>query len=338
MTTVSEGSFYLRETGEIREVYEVLLLSECPFHVLNILMLLVSPFFIFSSKTLANINLKIIILSYTLAGLLMSISRLSWLVCDLFWVPIDTMEVFMYSRFVFQTSISAHLFVFSAERAIATWRSKRYEQNSCFPAIILCCALTYPYALFQLYSKYCFTKGREINVLMIVAFSVFSLLTTTVVLVTNKKKAKHRRWKGPISEAYQVRENIRTSRLLLQVFAIGVFFVGLGCFFLLRFSASLTDPSKNWSTITNGFVYDMLVAVGTSCTTSVFLQFLIPDQLQKKLFPSIRAACNQQIVTPATKKRTKFRSIHGGDVEIGAGTAEEEARVYFSQLSIAWKK
>ncbi|CAL2044786.1 unnamed protein product [Caenorhabditis brenneri] len=276
------------------------------------------------------------IASYFLAGVLMSISRLSWLISDLFWVPIAQMEIMMYSRFVFQTSIAAHLFVLSAERAIATCRSKRYEQNSCYPVIILCCILTYPYSLVQLYSKYNFQKGREINVIMYLGAAVLSFLILLIVYRVNKKKVKERRFKGPISEAYQVRENIRTSRLLLQIFIMFSLFVGSSTFFLLKFSASLTDPSKKWVTITNGFLYDILVSIGTTCTTLIFLQFLIPDETQKKWLHILRLPCGNRNVTPASK-RIRFRSIHGVDVEVGNGTAEEEARVYFSQLSLAWK-
>lgn len=53
------GSFYLRETGEIRDVYKIFLLVECPFHIVNIFLLLICPNFIFSSKTLVNLNLKV---------------------------------------------------------------------------------------------------------------------------------------------------------------------------------------------------------------------------------------------------------------------------------------
>uniref|UniRef100_A0A1I7T5E1 Serpentine receptor class gamma n=1 Tax=Caenorhabditis tropicalis TaxID=1561998 RepID=A0A1I7T5E1_9PELO len=157
-----------------------------------------------------------------------------------------------------------------------------------------------------------------------------------IVFLVNKKKVKERRFKGPISEAYQVRENIRTSRLLLQIFIIFSFFVGFSTYFLLRFSASLTDPSQKWVTIKNGFIYDMLISIGTTITTLVFLQFLIPDEKLKKWLHILRLPCQHQNVTPASK-RIRFRSIHGGEVEVGNGTAEEEARVYFTQLSAAWK-
>ncbi|CBG22738.1 Serpentine Receptor, class T [Caenorhabditis elegans] len=330
------GSFYLRETGEIRDVYKIFLLVECPFHIVNIFLLLICPNFIFSSKTLVNLNLKMTIASYFLAGVLMSMSRLAWLICDLFWVPINTMEILMYSRFVFQTSIAAHLFVFSIERAIATCLSKRYEQNSSYPVIILSCILTYPYSLIQLYSKYNFEKGREINVVMYGGAGIVSLIILLVVYRVNKKKVKERRFKGPISEAYQVRENIRTSRLLIQIFFIFAFFVGTSTFFLLKFSASLTDPSQKWTTIKNGFMYDILICIGTTCTTTVFLQFLIPDDTLKKWRLKFHLSCQQRSVTPEGK-RLRFRSIHGIDVEVGNGTAEEEARVYFTQLSQAWK-
>ncbi|UMM34885.1 hypothetical protein L5515_007759 [Caenorhabditis briggsae] len=335
-STNKSGSFYLRETGEIRDVYQIFLLVECPVHVINIILLLMAPNLIFSSKTLVNLNLKMTIASYFLAGVLMSISRLAWLICDLFWVPIDQMEILMYSRFVFQTSIAAHLFVLSAERAIATCRSKQYEQNSCYPVIILCCILTYPYSLLQLYSKYNFEKGREINVVLYLGAAVVSFLILMIVYRVNKKKVKERRFKGPISEAYQVRENIRTSRLLLKIFIIFSFFVGLSTYFLLRFSASLTDPKQKWVTITNGFLYDMLISTGTTTTTIVFLHFLIPDETQKKWSHILHLSCYNHNVTPESK-RLRFKSIHGVDVDVGNGTAEEEARVYFSQLSQAWK-
>ncbi|EGT60273.1 hypothetical protein CAEBREN_31347 [Caenorhabditis brenneri] len=92
-------------------------------------------------------------------------------------------------------------------------------------------------------------------------------------------------------------------------------FVGSSTFFLLKFSASLTDPSKKWVTITNGFLYDILVSIGTTCTTLIFLQFLIPDETQKKWLHILRE----------------------GRREDAMNRAEEEARVYFSQLSLAWK-
>ncbi|KAF1751555.1 hypothetical protein GCK72_018109 [Caenorhabditis remanei] len=327
-TSSPMGSFYLRETGEIRDVYEIFLLVECPVHVINIILLLAAPSLIFSSKTLVNLNLKMTIASYFLAGVLMSISRLSWLICDLFWVPISSMEILMYSRFVFQTSIAAHLFVLSAERAIATCRSKRYEQNSCYPVIIFCCILTYPYSLIQLYSKYNFQKGREINVVMYLGAALVSFLILLAVFRVNKKKVKERRFKGPISEAYQVRENIRTSRLLLQIFVIFSVFVGLSTFFLLRFSASLTDPTKKWVTITNGFLYDMLISTGTTCTTLVFLQFLIPDETQKKWSHILHLPCHNRNVRPESK-RIRFRSIHGVDVEVGNGTVSSMSHSRF---------
>ncbi|PIC26564.1 hypothetical protein B9Z55_019104 [Caenorhabditis nigoni] len=279
------------------------------------------------------------IASYFLAGVLMSISRLAWLICDLFWVPIDQMEILMYSRFVFQTSsnvfpllhhsdltshshpfpVAAHLFVLSAERAIATCRSKRYEQNSCYPVIIFCCIFTYPYSLLQLYSKYNFEKGREINVVLYLGAAVISFLILMIVYRVNKKKVKERRFKGPISEAYQVRENIRTSRLLLKIFIIFSVFVGLSTFFLLRFSASLTDPKQKWVTITNGFLYDMLISTGTTTTTIVFLHFLIPDETQKKWSHILHLPCYNRNVTPESK-RLRFKSIHGVDVDVGNGT------------------
>uniref|UniRef100_A0A8R1HNN6 Uncharacterized protein n=1 Tax=Caenorhabditis japonica TaxID=281687 RepID=A0A8R1HNN6_CAEJA len=285
---------------------------------------------------MANINLKIIIVSYFMAGLSMSIARLCWLICDLLWVPIETMEIFMYLRLVFQTSVSAHLAVFSAERSIATCRSKRYEQNSGAPLILFGCFLTYPYSFFQLYSKYHFANGREINVIMIAVLSLLSFLITTIVLVANKKKVKERRFKGPISEAYQMRENIRTSRLLLQVFITAAIMVGASCYFLLRFSASLKDPTKTWTTIINGFIYDMLVSIGTTCTTFIFLSYLVPGDKKTFLLHILHLSHRRKQVAPSTK-RASFRSIHGVDVEIGSKTAEEEARVYFTQLSAAWK-
>lgn len=58
------------------------------------------------------------IASYFLAGVLMSMSRLAWLICDLFWVPINTMEILMYSRFVFQTSSNALLLLHHSDLTV----------------------------------------------------------------------------------------------------------------------------------------------------------------------------------------------------------------------------
>ncbi|PIC26563.1 hypothetical protein B9Z55_019104 [Caenorhabditis nigoni] len=179
--------------------------------------------------------------------------------------------------------------------------------------------LQYPYSLLQLYSKYNFEKGREINVVLYLGAAVISFLILMIVYRVNKKKVKERRFKGPISEAYQVRENIRTSRLLLKIFIIFSVFVGLSTFFLLRFSASLTDPKQKWVTITNGFLYDMLISTGTTTTTIVFLHFLIPDETQKKWSHILHLPCYNRNVTPESK-RLRFKSIHGVDVDVGNGT------------------
>ncbi|CAB3398305.1 unnamed protein product [Caenorhabditis bovis] len=326
----------MRKTGDIRSTYEIFLISECPIHIINLLIILATPRFLFSNRALIHKNLKLLIISYLLGAFCLSTSRLAWLVLELLWTPIEIMEIFMYLRFVFQSSLSAHLFALTAERVTATITSKRYERNSCHIFIIFCCFLTYPFALLLLYSKYHFEKGRELNVAMTAICSLGAFSVMLVVLYINKKRLKERRFMSKISEAYQIRENIRTSRLLLNAFLIGLVFLGLGSFFVLRFSATLNDPNRDWETITNGFLYDILVSTGTTIGSFVFLHYMIPDDTMQRINRALNCPCTSTNhgVAP-NDKRLSFKNINGINVEVGV-SAEEEARVYFSQLSKSW--
>ncbi|CAI5450908.1 unnamed protein product [Caenorhabditis angaria] len=329
------GSFYLRETGEIRNIYVKYLFSEMPVHVFNIFIIFFTFYFIFSKKVLIHMNLKIVITSYSLTALFLSIFRLTWLICDVFWVPLNIMEFFMFGRFIFQSSISAHLFVLSTERVIATVNANNYEHKSCSFFIVFWCLMTYPYSGVLLYSKYCIENGRQLNILTTIVCSGGSLIAMLIVYFVNKKQVDARRWKSKVSEAYQIRENIRTSRILMQMFGVGSIFLASACFFVLKFSTALLGDNK-YDIIFNGYMYDILVSVGSTIESFLFLYYILPESQRRKVLRRMDLSHyrhRKSITITPTVVKLKFKNIHGIDVEVGANSGND----YFKQLSTAWK-
>ncbi|CAD6186647.1 unnamed protein product [Caenorhabditis auriculariae] len=312
------GSYHMRKPGEVRIVYELFLILECPVHALHILCILLLLPVIFSAS-LIHRNLKVIILSYISACFGTSVCRTAWLICEYKQVEVVTMDVFMYIRTLLQNVVAAHLFVISAERLVATWQSQSYEHGSSFGFVLFASFLTYPLAVFLLYSKYNWSSGREINVTVMVLFGSVSIIATAYVYFRNVSMLEKHRWTN-ISRNYQMRENVRMSKVFLPVFITGIVLFGVSSIFLLRFSSAIRIGDE-WTAIVNGFIFDVIVA-STSLLLSGLLLFLTLDA--NRLFTScgrkirLNLAKRRASVRPNSSQRSiSFRDFRGKTVQVG---------------------
>ncbi|EYC08675.1 hypothetical protein Y032_0065g3678 [Ancylostoma ceylanicum] len=229
-------------------------------------------------------------------------------------------------------SVCINMVLLSVERLAATVRSTTYEHES--NLIIICTVIIFMWTSLSILTCVLYhfkgldgpnpTTDQSIAFACIICTSV-AIVITSLVHRHNFRNWKKRRCLMRFSECYQVRENIKTSRIINHIFISFSILFTIG----VAFYAFYLLVSINGLYLLFGFVFDIV-----TCSPSIVIPLIVifaeerlnrrvAQQLQKYVQNKINAA------PPVTLK-----DLEGKTINIAK---ELHPQTYFQQLDQAWR-
>ncbi|KAL6736607.1 hypothetical protein Aduo_006940 [Ancylostoma duodenale] len=228
-------------------------------------------------------------------------------------------------------SVCINMVFLSLERLTATVRSTTYEHES--NLAVICTVIIFMWTSLSILTCVLYhfkgldgknpTTDQSIALACIICTSI-AIVITTLVHRHNFRNWKKRRCLMRFSECYQVRENIKTSRIINRIFisfsplfTIGVVFYG---FYLL--------VSINSLYLLFGFVFDIV-----TCSPSIVIPLIVisaEERLNRRVVQQLQRYIQNKI---SATSPVLLKDLEGKTVNIAK---ELHPQTYFQQLEQAW--